>query len=910
MSRPNRLDQQDYENILQKSGLSVLRRSKWCNVNFDKKFQADFTILGEKILVSRPSGYAGLKIAQQAFHLECEAIRQCIPENAPYVIIEDYSYLSGVSHDARKFFIHNLRNRQNLLAIIFCNTTALFNLSIKLAKKIYPLKTNILIAGNLSEAILQAKNMLSQNDNSPGEKKVCKNVTCRKEWALNLRDYKMRFELINGNIMHPVPTGFLTAEHIEPIFKLQEKVFAEMNLTDGEYYLLADLKVLEGATLKARRLFEKAVKKWHRKHPTPMLIFYNANWMLRAAINIARVVATYNVRIANDFDSAIKLISENNLRRLGKNPADALDTQNNPKDRNQKYVDEIISILAGINWERQDIEVLSRKIKPSHPFRPVAEAVSLIKMDMDQVLSDHKKVEKKLFESREKYKNILNSIEEGYYETDLAGNLTFFNDSLCKILGYTKDELQGINYRKISDKKYLQVIYETFNQVYKTGISAKDLKWKLVRKDGTTRFVEISVSCIYDEKDTPLGFRGIVRDITQRINAEKEKEQLEARLRHAQKMEAIGTLAGGVAHDLNNILSGLVSYPDLLLMKLPPESPLRNPIQTIQRSGEKAAAIVQDLLTLARKGLPDRNVSNLNALILEYLKSPEHGALLTHHPAINIVSDFDDKLLNMFVSSVHISKIVMNLIINAVEAMPDGGTINIATRNLYLDSPLPGYRRIKEGEYIKLQVSDNGIGMSSEDKERIFEPFYTRKSMGRSGTGLGMAMVWGAVHDHNGYIDVSSNPGKGATISIYLPAVRTDIPAGNAHIPAEIFSGKNEKILIVDDISEQRELAARMLTELGYIAKSVASGEEAVEYIKSSHADLLLIDMIMDPGIDGLDTYKKIIAVNPGQKAVIVTGFSTSERIIQAQALGAGGCLKKPYLIESLAQIVREELAR
>jgi len=180
--------------------------------------------------------------------------------------------------------------------------------------------------------------------------------------------------------------------------------------------------------------------------------------------------------------------------------------------------------------------------------------------------------------------------------------------------------------------------------------------------------------------------------------------------------------------------------------------------------------------------------------------------------------------------------------------------------------------------------------------------------MGRSGSGLGMAMVWGAVHDHNGYINVSSIPGKESAISIYFPAVRSDISTGNSRIPIEIPSGKNERILIIDDLSEQRELAAQMLTQLGYTTASVSSGEDAVEYIKRNPADLLIIDMIMDPGMDGLDTYKKIITIKPDQKAIIATGYSTSGRIRQVQSLGAGACLKKPYLIEDLARTVREAL--
>ena len=919
MSRLNSSDEQAYNALLKHSGLPVIRKPEWINVGFGKKFHADFTFLGDHILISRPSGYATLHDAQASFHLGYDIIRQCAPaQNAPYIIIEDYSKLEGVSIDARKFFINDHRQREHVMAMLFCHTSALFNLSIKLGKKIYAFSHDIIIAKDLSAAIDQAKSILSANDlfvpftaKGPEPAGDSPKIDNRNGWSMDLKGFAIRFERINDNIMHPIPTGFIEAAHIGPIFELQEKVFNDMGFTDGEYYLVVNQKALTGATLNARKKFVIALRSWHQRHPLKKLIFYNTNWLMRAAINISKGSAPHDVFVANDFDEALRLVSQFETQPLGKQLFSATPESQptNISDTYRQYADELLQILSEVNWESRGPDEIIQKIDPSHPFSQVIEAISLIKMDMDQILSEQKKVEKELFNSREKYKNILNNIEEGYYENDLAGNLTFFNDSLCHILGYSRTELEGINYRVISDQEYLTEVYETFNQVYKTGTPTKALDWKLTRKDGSSRYIEMSVSCIYDEQNVPCGFRGIVRDITPRIMAEKEKALLETKLRHAQKMEAIGTLAGGVAHDLNNILSGLVSYPDLLLMKLPDNSPIRKPIQTIKKSGEKAAAIVSDLLTLARKGLPDRTPANINMLVEDYLKSPEHNTLMAHHPNTNIVSHPGNQLLNISASSVHISKIIMNLITNAAEAMPDGGTIHIETLNLYMDAPLPGYQKINEGDYVKLAVKDEGIGMTDEEQERIFEPFYTKKSMGQSGSGLGMAMVWGAVHDHDGYIQVSSKPASGSTISVYFPAVRTALINEIPPTPLTKLLGNNETILVVDDIFEQRELAVQILTELNYQAISVPSGEKAVEYIKNNAAaDLMIIDMIMEPGMDGLDTYKKVISINPDQKAVIATGYSTSDRIAKAQALGAGACLKKPYVIESLAKAVREAL--
>ncbi len=251
--------------------------------------------------------------------------------------------------------------------------------------------------------------------------------------------------------------------------------------------------------------------------------------------------------------------------------------------------------------------------------------------------------------------------------------------------------------------------------------------------------------------------------------AEKQKEELEGHLQRAQKMESLGTLAGGVAHDLNNILSGVVSYPELLLSDMPEKTPFRDALLLIKKSGEKAAAIVQDLLTLARRGVAISTVVNLNGIIEDYLQSPEFLKLKTYHPEVECKVELKDGLHNNLGSPVHLSKTIMNLISNAAEAMPDGGTITVSSENTEIDKPIKGYPDIKKGSYTIITVSDTGVGIAPEEIERIFEPFYTKKVMGRSGTGLGMAVVWGTVHDHNGYIDIKSTPGEGTTFLPLFP---------------------------------------------------------------------------------------------------------------------------------------------
>ncbi len=398
------------------------------------------------------------------------------------------------------------------------------------------------------------------------------------------------------------------------------------------------------------------------------------------------------------------------------------------------------------------------------------------------------------------------------------------------------------------------------------------------------------------------------QEIEERKQAQKTQNTLKLQLHRAEKMEAIGTLAGGVAHDLNNILSGIVTYPEVLLRSMNRDNPLYQHLQIIQKSGENAAAIVQDLLTLARRGVSINEVLSLNAIISDYLSSPGHHKLLAEYNSITVNVTLGKSLLPILGSNVHLFKTIMNLVSNGIESMPAGGALSIATDNYYMDIPLSLYDHIVEGEYVTLTVTDTGIGIDDKDLGRIFEPFFTKKKMGRSGTGLGMAVVWGTVSDHNGYIDCRSQLGRGTTFTLYFPVCRNKELSQESEADILLLAGKREKILLVDDIAQQLDIASLILNSLNYTVYTAASGEEALLFLEEHNVNLVILDMIMEPGIDGLETYKRVIERNPGQKAIIASGYSETERIRQALHLGVSQYLKKPYSVASLGQSVRNAL--
>jgi PAS domain S-box-containing protein len=433
--------------------------------------------------------------------------------------------------------------------------------------------------------------------------------------------------------------------------------------------------------------------------------------------------------------------------------------------------------------------------------------------------------------------------------------------------------------------------------------------YRIITKYGETKWLDDMTFIRRNERGDITHFQGIVLDVSERVNADDEMKKLQTGLHRAQKMESLGLLAGGVAHDLNNVLAGIVTYPELILLELPEDSNLRKPIKTIQECGNRAVAIVQDLLTIARGVVTAKTPLNINSIVQEYLSSPEFEKLKHFHPSVRVKANLDPQLLITNGFNVHIRKVIMNLISNAVEAIEGTGNVAITTSNRYVDRPLRRYNDINIGEYAVLTVSDDGSGISSAELERIFEPFYTKKVMGRSGTGLGLSVVWNILEDHKGYIDVISDE-KGTIFDAYFPITREKVKDQAAAVPVEHLKGNGESILVVDDVASQREIACWMLNTLGYKAFAVSSGEEAIEYLKEQGTDLVLIDMIMDPGISGLETYEGIINIHPKQKAVIVSGFAETGEVTKTQELGAGQFLKKPLTLEALGVTLKQELGK
>lgn len=503
-----------------------------------------------------------------------------------------------------------------------------------------------------------------------------------------------------------------------------------------------------------------------------------------------------------------------------------------------------------------------------------------------------------LVESEGRFHDLVNLLPEMVLETDLAGNITYANKVAIQQLQISLEKETATTFFQLileDEREAARSIFqnalegEPSTLVELTATNQKENTYPiLIRSTPITKENEIS------------GARMILIDIS-------ERRLLEQQLNRDQKMKAIGLMAGGVAHDLNNILSGIVSYPEFLLLDLDKESTLRPHLEAIHRSGLEAAEVVSDLLTVARGVAANKEITALNVLIRDYLDSSDFQQLQTRHPQISCDISLAPDLRNISCSPIHVRKCLMNLVINAMEAIQGKGTISITTNNH--DQPLPlaqDKQNCGRRSFTKIVIKDDGSGIAPNDMDHIFEPFYTKKVMGRSGTGLGLAVVWNTMCDHGGTVNVTSSSTNGTTFELYFPSIEAKTARLQEQKNWKDYLGNGETILVVDDEPIQREVASHFLTLLKYSVQTVSSGEAAVEYARSHTTDLLVLDMMMLPGQNGRETFQQILKIHPRQKALIVSGFAEDDDVRATLAMGAQAFISKPYSLPQIASTIHK----
>ncbi len=520
-------------------------------------------------------------------------------------------------------------------------------------------------------------------------------------------------------------------------------------------------------------------------------------------------------------------------------------------------------------------------------------------------ISELKQAEQTLRDNEERYRTILENRNIGYFEVDLKGNMTFFNDAMCDLSGYSHDELLGMNYKAYTDDKTSERIKRIYNAILKTGRPIKNFEYSAHRKSGTLVEIEASVSLIKDLNGRPCGFRGLVIDITDRKTAEKEREKLEAELRQFHKMEAIGTLAGGIAHDFNNILSGIFGYCQLAEMNI--ENPVKTKacIAQVFKAGQRAAGLIQQILTFTRQTEHEKHLLNISIVVEEALKLLRSSIPSTIEIQENIVSE---KYVMADPTQIH--QVVMNLCTNAYHAMRiNGGTLTIELDDMKIPS-MHSFTdiNIPPGKYVLLKISDTGHGIEKNILGKIFDPYFSTKEAG-DGTGLGLALVYAIVEDHKGYIKADSIVGKGSEFYVFLPAARKESDLKKHEIHKKSLKGGKETIMLVDDEISILESTKEFLTDYGYNVKFFLNGAEAFEeFRKMPHAfDLIITDMTM-PRMTGDKLSIEILKIRKNIPIILCTGYNENISEDRALEIGIKKYIQKPMDSRALIELIRELL--
>ena len=510
--------------------------------------------------------------------------------------------------------------------------------------------------------------------------------------------------------------------------------------------------------------------------------------------------------------------------------------------------------------------------------------------------------------SEQRFHDLVNFLPEIVLETDMDGNITYANQVAATRLHPQIASLEKKCFLDFIDNNDRYAARKNFYTSLQ-GEHTELQEYSAIGNNNTVFPVLLKIAPLFTNNLLVAGARMIAIDISSR-------RQLEEQLLRDQKMKAIGLMAGGVAHDLNNILSGIISYPDLLLINLPTDDPLYKPLQSIRRSGMDAAEVVSDLLTVARGVAANTEVLSLNELIEKYLESPDFRELISKHSNVQIHTHLDPDLKNVNCSPIQVRKCLMNLINNGIEAIQGNGSLTITSVNEFCNLPVstiapecPPTKNpsARKRMFSKIIIADTGEGIAAKEMQRIFEPFYSTKVMGRSGTGLGLTIVWNTMQEHEGTVQVKSNT-QGTTFELFFPSLNSKTTKQTKEKNWKDYAGSGETILVVDDEPRQREILKSLLTSLQYKVVTVSSGEQAEEYLKTKNVHLVVLDMIMAPGQNGRTTYENILTIHPKQKAVIASGFAKDKDVQATLAMGASDFIAKPYTIEQIGNAIYKTL--
>ncbi len=771
--------------------LSYLTKPEWSYLDTSTGFKVIVSVLSSCIVYVRVSGYVDLKSAERSVSLTLKSIEEAIPASGFYVQITDYSELEGASREAQKHFIESIRNRKRLLALIFVGLNTTMEIMVKLGKRINLFSFEGYIVKNYGAASILAVDLLKEKGltlpSARGtvikestfcqRKAPCLFVISDPDWSVSQNEFSIRFEILNGNILHTVSKGKMQEKHVDDIIRLRETVHEKCNPEQCFDYIIGDVQELKRGSQKARMKYAASLSEWYTRYPFKKYILYGANSATRAGVFLSEPLVPFKVCVVNDLSQAMKLIAEEKSGiRLSDNIWPFKKKKNNrfTDSQVQEYVSELLQYLGGINWDVNGIK--QNRVDSSHPFYAVFESVNLLKDEMDELLQE-------------------------------------------------------------------------------------------------------------------------------RQRQEEEKIHLLAELQHVQKLETMGTLAGGIAHEFNNVLGGIIGYTEIAREDSPGNTAVHESLSQILKLSYRARDTVKQILFFSRKGKPEKRLLEPCQFLNEELKILR----ATIPSTIEIRKNFHECSFKISADKVQLQQVVLNLCNNAFHAMEqEGGVLEIGLSLVTLDlEDVKHHPDLVPNEYVKFTISDTGEGIALSNIGRIFDPYFTTKEVGK-GTGLGLSVAQGIIRDHDGAITVKSEEGKGTIFNVLLPKSEGEFEFDPE---TEILPTGTEKILLVDDEEFMAFTTKKLLEKLGYEVTALTSSHETLELFKKDpqRYDLLITDLTM-PYLTGDMLASEITAIRPDMPVILTTGYVEAVDREKVKQSGIKVFIPKPCKKQDLSKTIRQVL--
>ncbi len=511
-------DLAESNNVCPITGFPVISKPEWVYEGKKGGFKVSVFLIGERILHVKPEGHVFYDDQVKSIHLQDNIAKTAIGENEPFIQIQDWKEFTGASNDARQYYIDYLKDNDRVLGVFFCHTSFMFRMSIKLAKRLNMVPFSLYIADDYAGAIKAAQILLKK-----GNEPVVFANTHKQDWKLEREGYRAIFEIIGDDIIYSESHGVLKEEYVDDVFVLYRKVIKEAGFENGKkYFRILNWENFERTTWRARKKYIQRISRINKLYPSSLFVIFGMNTLMTLVVNISKTFLPFKVIVVKDIHHAVEMIKHNPV--FLKDKTHGIEEEGNDREFNVRmdaYKNHLLKYMGSLDWDRKGIS--DQNIEDSHPFKDIFDALSVIKYDLDSVFEERDKAEIKLRQSEEKYRNILENIDDGYYEVDLEGNFLFFNETLLRLLGgYSRSEFCSMNYKQLVDKNTAKKVFQTFSRVYDTGRPERDLGYGLINKDGETLYGETSVSLIYDSDGKVTGFRGVVRDRTERKALEDE----------------------------------------------------------------------------------------------------------------------------------------------------------------------------------------------------------------------------------------------------------------------------------------------------------------------------------------------------------------------------------------------------